>query len=154
MPKTEYLSKEGLAKLQAELIELRGGRRNEVADRIAAAREFGDLSENAEYEEAKNEQAFLEGRIATIEALIHNAEIIGDAPTSGKVGMGSRVRIRYDDGEEDSYTLVGSSEANPAQGKISHESPVGAAAMGHMVGDRVSAPVPRGTISFEIVSVD
>lgn len=153
MAKTEYLSREGLAKLQDELAELTGSRRNEVAERISAARGFGDLSENAEYEEAKNEQAFLEGRIATIEALIFNAQIIEPAPTDGLVGLGSLIRIRYDDGEEASYTIAGSSEANPAQGRISNESPIGAAALGHQAGDQLRVATPRGSMSFEILSV-
>lgn len=154
MPKPEYLSREGQANLQAELAELVGPRRGEIAERIAAAREFGELSENAEYEEAKNEQAFLEGRIATIEALLANAEIIEPAPPCGQVAVGSQVRIRFEDGEENTYTIVGSTEARPAQGRISNESPIGAATLGRCVGDRISAHTPRGPVSFEIVSVD
>jgi transcription elongation factor GreA len=153
MPKTEYLSPDGVARLETELEELIRVRRPEVAEKIAAARGFGDLSENAEYEEAKNDQAFLEGRIATIESLLANAEIIKTPRDNRQVRLGSSVTICFDDGAEDTYTIVGSAEANPAEGRISNESPIGAAALGHKLGDKVTATTPRGPMTFEITAI-
>jgi len=150
--KPTYLSREGLAKLREELEEMVTVKRVEVAQRIHDAKEHGDLSENAEYEDAKNEQAFVEGRIQTLEALIKNATLIDEHHSTDFVQIGSTVRVKSDDGT-DSYTIVGSAEADPAQGKISNESPVGRALLGRKKGDRIVVQVPAGDDTYTIVSI-
>jgi transcription elongation factor GreA len=125
--------------------------RPRVASRIHDAKLDGDITENAEYEDAKQEQSFLEGRIGTLEAQLKNAEVIGK--TNGdKVGIGSKVVIRGDDGQE-TFTIVGSAEAAPREGRISNESPVGAALMGHKKGDKVIVQAPAGAVTFTVVSI-
>jgi len=150
--KPTYLSREGLAKLREELEEIVTVKRVEVAQRIHDAKEHGDLSENAEYEDAKNEQAFVEGRIQTLEALIKNATLIDENHSTDFVQIGSTVKVKSDDGT-DSYTIVGSAEANPAQGKISNESPVGRALLGKKKGDKIVVQVPAGDDTYTIVSI-
>ena len=149
--KTVYLTAEGLAKLKAELNELISVDRPRVAARIHEAKLDGDLSENAEYEDAKQEQSFLEGRIATLELQLRNAEVIAKA-NGDKVGIGSKVVIKGHDGEE-TFTIVGSAEAAPRDGRISNESPVGAALMGHKKGDTVVVSAPAGEVTFTVVSI-
>src|SRR5918999_1674087 len=127
--KPTYLSKDGLEKLRAELEEMVTRKRPEVAQRIHDAKEHGDLSENAEYEDAKNEQAFDEGRIQTLEALIKNATIIDENHSNDHVQIGSTVSVESDDGKE-TFTIVGSAEAKPNEGRISNESPVGRSLLG------------------------
>ena len=127
--KPTYLSREGLERLRAELDEMVNVRRPEVAARIHDAKEHGDLTENAEYEDAKNEQAFVEGRIQTLEALIKNATIIDENHTNDHVQIGSTVKVNGPDGSE-SFMIVGSTEAKPTEGRISNESPVGRALLG------------------------
>jgi len=152
LDKPQYVSAEGLKKLQAELDELRTTKRAEVAERIHAAMEFGDYSENSELEQAKNDQAFLEGRIMTLEQTIKNAQLIDEKSKHEVVEIGSHVTVESDGGKE-KYTIVGSAEAEPAKGKISNESPVGRALMGHRPGETVKMTVPAGAIEMKIVSV-
>lgn len=150
-----FLTMEGLKKLEDELDELKTVRRKEIAERIKEALAFGDISENAEYDEAKNEQAQLEERIAKLEALLRNAKIIDEEDIStDNVSIGSRVKVKdleYD--EEIEYTIVGSAEADPYEGKISNESPVGKALIGGKSGDTVEVKVPDGIIKYEILEI-
>ncbi|OLC56832.1 MAG: transcription elongation factor GreA [Chloroflexi bacterium 13_1_40CM_4_68_4] len=150
--KPVYVSAEGLAKLEEELEHLRNERRKEVAERIHAAMEFGDYSENSELEDAKNEQAFMEGRILTLEQMLKNAVVIDQNGHHDKVELGSHIVVEVD-GERENYTVVGSAEANPAEGRISNESPVGRALLGHRAGDKVRAVVPAGVLDMKIVAV-
>ncbi len=149
-----YLTAEGLVKLQSELASLKGSKRKEIAQRIQDAKELGDLSENAEYVEAKNEQAFAEGRIAEIENLLKNVTVIDERKSrKGVVNIGSKVTLKNTEHTR-VYHLVGSNEADPAAGKISNESPLGRAFLGKKVGESVSIEVPKGTITFEILKID
>ncbi len=161
--KPVYLTESGLQELQQELEQLRVVRRPEVAARIGQAKEYGDISENAEYEDAKNEQAFMEGRIRTIENLLNRARLIKDDPApagGGVVRLGSRVTVTpLGEGngtadESETWKLVSSAEANAVQGKISDEGPVGRALLGKRVGDEVSVRAPAGTLRFRIDSVE
>jgi transcription elongation factor GreA len=147
--KPAYVSRDYLEKLRSELDEMVNVRRAEVAQRIHDAKEHGDLSENAEYEDAKNEQAFVEGRIQTIEALIKNATIIEENHQSDHVQIGSTVTVQGPDGEE-RFQIVGSAEARPGDGKISNESPVGRALLGKKKGEKVVVRVPAGDFSYTI----
>ena len=146
------ISPAGLAKLEAELEELRTVKRQEVADRIHAAMQFGDYSENSELEQAKNDQAFLEGRILTLEQIVKNAVLIEQDGHHDVVEIGSQVTIEAD-GETVQYVIVGSAEAAPAQGRISNESPVGKALLGHKSGDTVQVSVPAGARELRILAV-
>jgi transcription elongation factor GreA len=150
--KPAYVSREGLEKLRHELDELVNVRRAEVASRIHEAKEHGDITENAEYEDAKNEQAFVEGRIQSISALIKNAEVIAESHSLTHVQIGSTVELQSQDGKE-SFTIVGSAEAAPAQGRISNESPVGRALLGRKKGDTVVVTVPAGDTSYKIIGI-
>jgi transcription elongation factor GreA len=150
--KPTYISKEGLEKLRHELEEMVSVTRPEIAQRIHDAKEHGDLSENAEYEDAKNEQAFVEGRIQTLEALIKNATLIDEHHTNDHVQIGSTVKVSGPDGSQ-SFTIVGSTEAKPAEGRISNESPVGRALLGRKKGDSVTVSVPAGDLDYKIVSI-
>ncbi|HYY54083.1 MAG TPA: transcription elongation factor GreA [Candidatus Dormibacteraeota bacterium] len=150
--KPVYVSAEGLHKLEDELEHLRTARRKEISERIHAAMEFGDFSENSELEDAKNEQAFVEGRIMTLEQMIKNAVVIDQNGHHDKVELGSHIVVEVD-GERENYTVVGSAEANPGEGRISNESPVGRALLGHRAGDMVRAVVPSGVIEMKIVQV-
>ncbi|MDQ3399974.1 MAG: transcription elongation factor GreA [Chloroflexota bacterium] len=146
------ISADGLKKLEAELNELRTVKRQEVADRIHAAMQFGDYSENSELEQAKNDQAFLEGRIMTLEQMVKNAVVIDENGHHDKVEIGSHVRLDLD-GETVEYVIVGSAEAAPAKGRISNESPVGKALLGHHTGDTVSVLVPKGAVQMKVLAV-
>ena len=150
--KPEYLSAEGLAKLKAELDDLTNVKRPEIAQRIHDAKEYGDVTENAEYEDAKNEQAFVEGRIQALTAIIKNAVIIEENHSRTFVQIGSTVELEGDNGKE-SYTIVGSAEASPGQGRISNESPVGRALLGRKKGDKVKVSVPAGDQVYEILTI-
>jgi transcription elongation factor GreA len=150
--KPAYLSKEGLEQIRQELEELVNVRRAEVASRIHEAKEHGDISENAEYEDAKNEQAFVEGRIQSLSALIKNAVVINENHSTTHVQIGSTVTLQSDDGKE-KFMIVGSAEAAPAEGRISNESPVGRALLGRKKGDTVVVTVPAGDTSYKIVSI-
>ena len=152
MNKPTYLSQEGLDKLRSELTEMTNVRRTEVAARIHDAKEHGDLSENAEYEDAKNEQAFVEGRIQTLEALIKNATIIDEHHSTDHVQIGSTVAVESPDGAE-RFTIVGSAEAKPAEGRISNESPVGRALLGRKKGEKIVVKVPAGDFTYKIVGI-
>ena len=147
-----YLSREGLERLRTELDGMTNVRRAEVAARIHDAKEHGDLSENAEYEDAKNEQAFVEGRIQTLEALIKNATIIDENHSTDHVQIGSTVEVDSNDGNE-TFTIVGSAEAEPGAGKISNESPVGRALLGKRKGEKVLVRVPAGDFTYKVVSI-
>ena len=149
------MSEERLEELKKELEYLQTVREKEVAEQIKEARSFGDLSENSEYDEAKTEQGKLYSKIAEIKNLIENAEIIEDADTTDKVGNGSVVTIRDVEFDEiETYKIVGSQEANPTAGKVSDDSPVGRALMGHGVGETVNVDAPGGTIAFEIIKIE
>jgi transcription elongation factor GreA len=150
--KPTYLSRDGLEKLRHELDEMVSVKRPEVANRIHDAKEHGDLSENAEYEEAKNEQAFVEGRIQQLEALIKNATIIDENHSTDHVQIGSTVEVESPDGAE-SFMIVGSTEARPNEGRISNESPVGRALLGRKKGEKVVVKVPAGDFTYKIVSI-
>jgi transcription elongation factor GreA len=150
--KTTYISKDGLDKLRAELDEMLAVRRPEIAQRIHDAKEHGDLSENAEYEDAKNEQAFVEGRIQTLESLIKNATLIDEHTSTDHVQIGSTVKVKSEDGPE-TFLIVGSAEAKPAQGRISNESPVGRALLGKKKGEKVLVKVPAGDFAYTIVEI-
>ncbi len=141
--KPTYLSKPGELALRQELEQLVNIRRAEVANRIHDAKQHGDLSENAEYEEAKNEQAFVEGRIQTLEGMLKTAVIIENSG-SEHVALGSTVEVETD-GEPETFTIVGSAEARPADGKISNESPVGRALLGRKAGENVTVKLPNGS---------
>jgi transcription elongation factor GreA len=147
------LTKEGLQQLESELEQLVQVRRGEIAERIRAARDFGDIAENAEYTEAKNEQSLVEGRIQTLEAMVRNAVVIEDEPReAGVVAVGASVTVRTEDGDE-TYTIVGAAEADPLKGRISNESPLGRALLGHRAGDAVAWTSPSGTSQVEVLSV-
>ncbi len=149
------MSAERLEELKQELEYLQTVREKEVAEQIKEARSFGDLSENSEYDEAKTEQGKLYSKIAEIKNLIENAEIIEDSETTDTVGNGSVVTIRDVEFDEiETYKIVGSQEANPTAGKVSDDSPVGRALMGHGVGETVKVEAPGGTIAFEIIKIE
>ena len=152
--KGSYLTKEGLARLEAELEELRTVRRQKVAGRIQNAKELGGTVDNADYDDSKNEQAFVEGRILMLERITSNAIIIGgDAVPSDKVQLGGHVTLLNQNGDEEEYTIVGSAEADPAQGRISNESPVGKALLNKKVGADVQVKTPAGMVTLTISSI-
>lgn len=152
--KAVYLTREGIAKLEEELNYLRTVRRHQVAERIRRAKEFTNTVDNAEYDDAKNEQAFVEGRIQSVERMLAHAVVIDDhAVASDYVRLGSRVRVSDAEGVDEEYTIVGSAEADPKAGKISNESPIGRALLGHRAGDRVSVLAPGGSFELLIKSV-
>jgi transcription elongation factor GreA len=151
--KPTYLTAAGKRKLEAELEYLRTVRRPEVAKHIQEAKEGGDIMENAGYDEAKNEQAFVEGRILTLEALLARTEIIEDPQPGGVVCLGSKVTVVEHDCAPEVFHIVGSAESDPVQGRISDESPLGRALLGHGVGDRVVVKAPNGPTDFEILDV-
>ena len=155
MAKQVLLTDEGLKKLENELEELKGNKRKEIADKIEVARSFGDLSENSEYDEAKNEQAIVEARIAELEATLRNVKILDeDDLTTEMIHVGSKIKVFDKEfNEEVSYQIVGSTEADPMNGRISDESPVGKAVLGHKVGDVVDVEVPDGVVTFEILDI-
>jgi transcription elongation factor GreA len=156
MPKDVILTPEGLTRLKDELSHLQNDRRREVAERIKEAREFGDISENSEYDDAKNEQAMLESRIASLEDKLRSASVI-DASELSKdvVRVGSQVHVKDDKGKSLTYTIVGSTEADPSANKLSNESPVGKALLGHKKGDSVSVQLPNGKVrELKITKID
>lgn len=150
MKKQYQITEDGKKELETELEALKA-RRGDVADKIAEARDFGDLSENAEYDAAREEQGLLETRIAEIEEIINNADIIKGG-SNGLVGLGSKVELTSD-GKTVSYTIVGPVEANPLEGKISNESPIGLALFGRKVGDDATITTPKGSVTYKIASV-
>ncbi len=149
-----YLTPEGKQKLEAELQELKNNGRKSLAERLKNAISMGDLSENADYHKAKEDQGFLEGRIQEIEAILFHAEVIETKSDYDRVAVGAKVTIKEEDYPAETYHLVGSQEANPREGRISHESPIGKALLGHKVGDRVTAILPNGSINLEILAIE
>ena len=155
MPKQTLLTDEGLKNYEQELEYLKTVKRKEVAEKIKVALSFGDLSENSEYDEAKNDQAMLESRISQIEAILKNAKIIDESELSNEhIHIGSKVRLHDCEFDEDvEYQIIGSNEADPFEGKLSDESPVGSALLGHQVGDTVDVETPEGVIQFIILEI-
>ena len=151
--KTIYLTEEGLEDLKNELEELKTVKRAEVIQALKEARALGDLSENAEYDAARNEQAIVEGRIKELEIMIENVEIIS-GESNGKVSIGSTVKLCYiDDEDEEEYKIVGSQEADPFQNRISNESPLALAILGHKIGDVVTVESPTGEYDVKILDI-
>ena len=148
-----YLTPEGEVKLKAELAELKGRRREELAQRLRSAIQMGDLSENADYHKAKEDQAFLEGRIQEIEATLRTAVVI-EKSQGDVVSVGSYVTVQEADFDPEIFYVVGAKEADPRNGKISNESPIGSALMNHKVGDVVEADTPGGKIRLKILKVE
>jgi transcription elongation factor GreA len=155
LAKEVILTPEGHEKLKEEIELLSTVRRREVAERIKQAREFGDIAENSEYDDAKNEQAMLEHRIALLEERFAHARVIeADEITSDVVSIGTKVRLKDIDANETvEYWIVGSAEANPSEHKLSNESPVGKAILGHKKGETVEVSVPRGSLKFKIMDI-
>jgi transcription elongation factor GreA len=156
MSEQTFLTREGLKKLEEELNYLRTVRRAQVAERLHNAQEDGELIENAEYEDAKNEQAFLEGKILTLESMLSSAVIIENDGPQGVVNLGSQVTVKESGGgnKPEVYQLVGAAEANPKDGRISNESPLRRALLGRKVGDDVKVNAPSGTLSFRVVAIE
>ncbi len=155
--KETVLTKEGLQKLEEELEDLKTVHRREVNDRIRQAKEFGDISENAEYEDAKQEQAFVEGRIMKVEAMIRNARIIDEFEFStDEVHLGATVKVKDAKGGSVAreFTIVGSAEADPSRSRLSNESPLGKALIGRKKGDSVEISTPRGTAVYKIEAIN
>ena len=162
--KETILTTDGLKKLEQKLEHLKSVRRQEVAERIKQAIEFGDISENAEYEDAKNEQAFIEGELQTLEKMLRSTKLIESCDTdTGTVGLGCTVTLKEvkegkgkaaHNGREMMYTIVGSAEADPSEAKISNESPVGSAVLGQKIGQTVEVVAPAGRMKFKIVNIE
>ena len=153
MTDTTYLTQEGLAKLQAELEDLKKHQRPETISRLEAAKALGDLSENAEYHDAKDALAFIEGRIREVELLLRDVSMIADEKkVVGKISIGSTIDVEVR-GTTKTYQIVGSSEAEPANGRISNESPLGSAFIGHEAGETVVVETPGGKVEYDIVDV-
>lgn len=147
-----YVSTEGLEKLKAELHDLKTVKRRELADRIEAAKALGDLSENAEYHEAKENLAFVEGRIQQINDMLQNVSIIDPSATTGVIRIGSTL-VAEANGKQRTFKIVGSNEADPAAGLVSNESPLGDAFQGHSVGDHVEVQTPAGRTIYTVISI-
>jgi transcription elongation factor GreA len=149
------LTREGMERMKEELNHLINVRRHEVADRIHASKELASAQNNSEYEEAKNEQAFVEGRILTLEHMLQNAMLIDEAAahTSNRVQIGSTVKVNDGNGKEMQYTIVGGAEAQPGKGWISNDSPVGLALLGKRVGDLVQISVPKGVLKLTVTEI-
>jgi len=148
----QYFSQEGLEKLKKELDERLNVTRPEIATRIREAKEQGDLSENAEYTEAKEAQSHNEGRIEEIKTVLENAVLISEAKSGGTVAVGSSIRVESD-GEPKQFIIVGAAESNPLKGFISNESPLGSAFLGHKKGDNIQVKTPKGTVEYKILEV-
>jgi transcription elongation factor GreA len=149
-----FLTRNGYLKLQEELDNLRTVKRQEVAERLHEAMEGGELIEDAEYEAAKNEQAFVEGRIQELEILLANARVIEEGRKSDVIQVGSTVSIQEDGGDTEVYTIVGPAEANPRDGRISNESPLGRALMDHREGDAVRVEAPAGSFTVHVLKIE
>jgi transcription elongation factor GreA len=148
-----YLTREGFKRLDEELEQLRTVKRPEVSERIRRSKDMTDVTDNAEYDEAKSEQSFIEGRIVELERTLASAQIIGDGPRSDFVGLGSRVKVTDGDGDTEEYQIVGSMEADPRRGLISNESPVGRALLGKKSGETASVVAPGGSFDLTVVEV-
>ncbi len=152
--KKYYMTEEGKEKIEKELHILKTEKRPEVVERIKVARDFGDLSENSEYDAAKEEQAFVETRIVQLEKMLRNAVIIENDDNEGVVSLGKKVTFsELPDGEKETYTIVGSAEADPFSGKISNDSPMAKSLLGHEIGTEVTVPTPGGDIKVKILEV-
>ncbi|GEK58792.1 transcription elongation factor GreA [Marinococcus halophilus] len=153
--KQHFMTEEGRKKLEEELEYLKTERRQEVVERIKIARSFGDLSENSEYDAAKDEQAFVEGRVGQIEQMLKNAAIIEeDTSNNSVVSLGKSVRFKeLPNGDEESYTIVGSAESDPLEGKISNDSPMAQSLLGRQIGEQVTVSTPGGDIEVEIIEI-
>lgn len=155
MQKKRYLTPEGKLKLENELQELKTRGRKEIANRLKQAISMGDLSENADYHKAKEDQGFLEGRIQDIESILYHSELIEENAEYHQVAIGAKVTVKEADYPPETYHLVGREEASPQDGRISNESPIGKALLGHKVGDIVIADLPNGeTIELEIMAIE
>jgi transcription elongation factor GreA len=151
---TSFLTREGYKKLQEELDFLRASKRQEIANRLHEAMEGGELIENAEYEAAKNEQAFVEGRIKELEILLATARVIGENERAETVQVGSKVTVQEEGGAPETYTIVGAAEANPRAGRISNESPLGKALLNHKASEQVQVEAPAGAFSVVVLKVE
>ena len=153
--KAQPITKEGLAKIEEELHRLETERRQQVADKIRQAKELASNQNNAEYEDAKSEQAMVEGRILQLQSLIQNAELIDEdgAHKSKMVMLGSHVKVKTQEGKSQEYIIVGPAEADPREGKISNESPVGRALIGKKLNDEIEVNVPKGTVTMKITKI-
>ena len=155
MPEKPILTEAGAAKIKVELEHLTGPERNALARRLRDAIQMGDLSENADYHKAKEDQAFLEGRIQELEYLLRNAEIIEEANIpKDRVAVGNHITVQEEDFDPEVFHMVGAKEADPRNGKISHESPIGSALMDHRVGDTVQIETPGGKITLKILGIE
>lgn len=155
MNEVHYLTAEGAERLKNELEYLKGPARDQLAQKLRAAIQLGDLSENADYIAAKEEQAFLEGRIQELTTILSNVQIIEEKKTNkGIADIGSHVTIQEEDFDPETYHIVGPKEADPRNARISHESPIGRAILGHRVGDTVTAETPNGSFKFKIVKIE
>jgi transcription elongation factor GreA len=146
-----YLTKEGFAELEAELKDLKENKRKEVAASLKEAKEFGDLSENTDWDDAKARQQFIEGRISEVENILKHAKVI-EGGSSDSVSVGSTVDVEIEDGQH-TFQIVGSTEANPDQGKISDESPIGKALLGKKVGEHAEVEIPAGTTTYKVIKI-
>jgi transcription elongation factor GreA len=151
---TSFLTREGYAKLQEELDYLRSSKRQEIANRLHEAMEGGELIENAEYEAAKNEQAFVEGRIKELEILLATARVISDTEKAEVIQIGSKVTLQEENTEPEIYTIVGAAEANPRAGRISNESPLGRALLNRKAGELVQVEAPAGSFTVTVLKVE
>ncbi len=151
--KEYYLTKDGIDKLKEELEDLTGNQRQKIAVKLREAKEYGDLSENIQWDDAKDQQAFIEGRIAEIDHILKHASIIESPRKKDTVDLGTTVHVELEEGKQ-KYTIVGSTEANPEEGKISNESPIGMALMGCKAGDEVEVKVPSGTMTYKILKIE
>jgi transcription elongation factor GreA len=149
-----YLTREGEAKLKAELAELKGPRRDELSARLRSAIQMGDLSENADYHQAKEDQGFLEGRIQELESILRNTILIEENANKEVIAIGSHVTIQEESFPPETYYLVGATEADPRNGRISQESPIGQSLLGKKVGDTAEADAPGGAIKFKILKIE
>ena len=151
-----YLTSEGAARLKAELEQLKGPARQEISERLRSAIQMGDLSENADYHKAKEDQGFLEGKIMELEYLLKNATIIEQKDSGPRevVEVGARITVMEEGEAPESYLIVGAKEADPRNGRISHVSPIGSALMGRRVGDRVEVQTPGGALWLEIIEIE
>lgn len=155
MTEGQFLTESGAAELRRELTELKQVKRPELAARLKEAISMGDLSENADYHDAKEQQAFLEGRINYLEALLRSATVVPDAESNkpSNVRVGVEVTVQEEGESPETFTIVGAAEANPKEGKISNESPLGSALLGHKVGDKVQVQAPAGALTFKIKAI-
>ncbi len=151
--KSFYLTKEGIQKLQAELDDLVKNQRPKIAEALKEAKEFGDLAENASFDATKDNQAFVEGRINEIEHILKHAEVIESPRVKSQVNLGSTVHLELESGIH-KYTIVGSTEADPANGMISNESPIGKALIGRKVGEEIEVEIPSGTTTYKVIRIE